>query len=143
MLEHLASQGLDGLPELLRIAPDAAMRAEAADIRGVFNASSRPDAESLLRRAIEKDARSAPRLATWLEENLPEGLTVFAFPAAHRRLLRTTNGLERLNLEIRRRTRVVGVFPNPAACLRLVSAVTVELSDDWYSGRAYLTFDSV
>ena len=124
--------------------PKVEMRAAvAADIRSVFNASSRPDAESLLRRTVEKYARSAPRLAGWLEENLPEGLTVFSFPTSHRRLLRTTNGLERLNQEIRRRTRVVGIFPNPAACLRLVSAVTMELSDDWFSGRAYLTFDSV
>jgi transposase-like protein len=80
-------------------------------------------------------------LADWLEKNIPEGLTVFAFPAAHRRLLRTTNGLERVSREVRRRTRVVGIFPNEAACLRLVSAVLMEIDDAWQVGRVYLTFE--
>ena len=57
-------------------------------------------------------------------------------------MLRTTNGLERLNQEIRRRTRVVGIFPNEAACLRLASAILMEISDEWEAGRAYLTFGS-
>jgi putative transposase len=76
----------------------------------------------------------------WLETNIPEGLTVFAFPEAQRRVLRTTNGLERVNQEIRRRTRVVGIFPNDGACLRLVSAIAMEISEEWESGKAYLSF---
>jgi MFS family permease len=59
----------------------------------------------------------------------------------HRRLLRTTNGLERVNRELKRRTRVVGIFPNEASCLRLVSALLMELSEEWETGRAYLTYD--
>ena len=86
-------------------------------------------------------AQSQPQLAAWLEENLPEGLSVFPFPEAHRRLLRTTNGLERVNQEVRRRTRVCRHFPNEASCLRLVSAVLMEISDEWETGKAYLTFD--
>lgn len=117
------------------------MKAEvAADIRAVFNAPNRTEAEALLLRTVQKYATRVPRLATWLETNIPEGLTVFAFPAPHRRLLRTTNGLERLNKEIRRRTCVVGIFPNEAACLRLVSAITMERSDEWEAGKAYLSF---
>ena len=72
--------------------------------------------------------------------NIPEGLTVFAFPAAYRRLLRTTNGVERLHREVRRRARVVSIFPNQASWLRLVSAIHAEISEEWLIGRIYLTF---
>lgn len=75
-----------------------------------------------------------------MESNIPEGLAVFAFPAAHRRLLRTTNGLERVNQKTRRRTQVVGIFPNEASCVRLVSAIAMEISEEWEAGKAYLSF---
>lgn len=121
--------------------PHQSLKAEvAADIRASFTAPNRAEADALLNKAVQKYAKSAPKLATWLEENIPQGLTVFAFPEAHRRLLRTTNGLERVNKEVKRRTRVVGIFPNEAACLRLVSAVLMEISEEWQAGRAYLTF---
>lgn len=113
----------------------------AADIRGIFNAPDRSTAEFFLQKAIEKYEKTASKLADWLEENIPEGLTVFAFPPGHRRLLRTTNGLERVSREVHRRTRVVGIFPNEAACLRLVSAVLMEIDDAWQVGRVYLTFE--
>ncbi len=116
--------------------------AVAADIRAIFNAPNRAEADALLTKTVQKYVPSAARLAQWLEANIPEGLTVFAFPEAHRRLLRTTNGLERVNQEIRRRTRVVGIFPNEAACLRLVSAITMEISEEWEAGKAYLTFSA-
>ena len=70
---------------------------------------------------------------------MPEGLTVFALPPGHRRRLRTSNMLERLNEEINRRTRVAGLFPNEASALRLVSAVLMEISEDWETNRKYLT----
>jgi transposase-like protein len=114
--------------------------AVAADIRAIFNAPNRAEADALLTKMVQKYAPIAARLAQWLEVNISEGLTVFAFPEAHRRLLRTTNGLARVNKEIRRRTRVVGIFPNEAACLRLVSAITMEISDEWEAGNAYLIF---
>lgn len=114
----------------------------AEDIRTIFNAPDRTVAENYLARAVQKYAKSASRLANWLESDIPEGLTVFSFPATHRRLIRTTNGLERLNREIRRRTRVVSIFPNEASCLRLISAILMETSDDWEGGRIYLTLDS-
>jgi len=114
----------------------------AADIRAVFNAPNRQEAERLLAKAVQKYEKSASRLAQWLEESIPEGLTVFAFPAAHRRLIRTVNGLERLNREIRRRSRVVGIFPNEASCLRLVTAVVMEISEDWLTNRTYLPTNS-
>ena len=87
-----------------------------------------------------KPQQNAPKLAAWLEESLPEGLTVLSFPEPHRRLLRTTNGVERVSREIKRRTQVASIFPNEASCLRLVSALLMETSDDWQAGKAYLTF---
>ncbi len=113
----------------------------AADIRAIFNAPDRISAEAYLVKAVKKYKNTASRLAAWLEANIPEGLTVFAFPAAHRRLVRTTNGLERISREVHRRTRVVGIFPNEAACLRLVSAILMEIDDAWQVGRLYLSFE--
>jgi transposase-like protein len=110
----------------------------AVDIRAIFNAPDRAEAERLLKITVQKYEKSAPQLASWLEENIPEGLTVFNFPAQHRRRLRTTNMLERINKEIRRRTRVATLFPNEASCLRLVSAVLMEISDDWQTDIVYL-----
>ena len=122
--------------------PRRAMLSEVAvDIRAIFNAPDRSSAETFLEKAIQKYEKTASKLASWLEANIPEGLTIFAFPAAHRRLIRTTNGLERISREVHRRTRVVGIFPNEAACLRLVSAVLMEIDDAWQSGRVYLTFE--
>lgn len=121
--------------------PKLEMKASVAtDIRAIFNAQDRSEADALLKRTIQKYAQTASKLAAWMEENLPEGLTVFAFPASHRRLIRTTNGVERLNRELRRRTRVASIFPNEASCLRLISAVLMEISDDWQTDKAYLTF---
>jgi len=120
--------------------PRKDMQAEVAEaIRVIFNAPDRPTAERYLAETVKKYEKTASRLANWMEKNIPEGLTVFSFPAAHRRLIRTTNGVERLNREIKRRTRVVGIFPNEASCLRLVSAVLMEISDEWESGRTYLS----
>ena len=65
---------------------------------------------------------------------------VLSFPEAHRRLLRTTNVVERVNREIKRRTQVASIFPNEASCLRLVSALLMEISDDWHAGKGCLTF---
>jgi len=64
-----------------------------------------------------------------MEANVPESMSVFGLPSTHRRLLRTTNVLERLNMEIKRRTRVATLFPNEPSLLRLGSAVLAEISD--------------
>jgi putative transposase len=121
--------------------PHKDMAAEVAeDIRTIFNAPDRATAEAYLARTVQKYLKTASRLAEWMAANIPEGLTVFAFPTAHRRLLRTTNGVERLHREVRRRARVVSIFPNQASCLRLVSAIHAEISEEWLTGRTYLTF---
>jgi len=123
--------------------PKVAMRQEVAQaIRDVFNAPHREEAYRMLALLVERYRESAPALADWAEENIPEGLTVFALPAAHRTRLRTTNGLERLHREIKRRTRVVTLFPNEAALLRLASAILVEISEEWETGKVYLNMKS-
>lgn len=122
--------------------PRQEMKTEVAqDIRAIFNASSLEQAKQMLDKAVHKYEKSASRLSHWLQNNILEGLTVFALPQSQWRSLRTTNGLERINQEVRRRTRVVGIFPNEASCLRLVTAVLMEISDEWETGRAYMTFD--
>ena len=119
--------------------PRAELRtAVARELRGVFAAADRADAEARLARMVEAWRPRAPRLASWLEENVPEGFTVFALPEAHRRRLRTTNALERLSRELKRRTRVATLFPNEASLLRLVSALAAEISEEWETGRVYL-----
>ena len=82
--------------------------------------------------------KTAPDLSEWMEENLPEGLTVFTLPPSHWKKMRTSNMLERLNKEIKRRTSVATLFPNEASLLRLVSAVLMETSEEWESGKVYL-----
>jgi putative transposase len=77
------------------------------------------------------------KLAQWAE-NLPEGLSVYEFPMEHRIRLRTTNGLERINKEIKRRTRVASIFPNSGSCLRLVSALLAQQDEEWLKGKIYL-----
>lgn len=120
--------------------PHVAMRTEVAhDLRHVFNAADRHEAEQKLAQLVTKYQTKAPDLASWMEQNIAEGLTVFGLPSAHRRRLRTTNVLERLNQEIKRRTRVANLFPNEASLLRLVTAVLNEISDDWETGKTYLT----
>ena len=64
---------------------------------------------------------------------------MFDYPPAHRVRMRTTNGLERINRELKRRTRVVSMFPNAASCLRLVSALLAEFDEEWMTGKIYLT----
>jgi transposase-like protein len=122
--------------------PHKDMQSEVAeDIRTIFNAPDRATADAYLARTILKYEKNASRLSNWMVSNLPEGLMVFSFPGGFRRLLRTTNGVERLHREVRRRARVVSIFPNKASCLRLVSAVLSEISEEWLTGRTYITFE--
>lgn len=123
--------------------PRVGMRREVAeDIRTIFNAPDRETAESYLKKIVAKYANVAPKLADWMEVNVPEGFTVFAFPKSHQRRLRTSNSLERLSQEIKRRTRIVRVFPNESSCLRLISAILMETNEKWEYGRIYLRIES-
>lgn len=110
----------------------------ALRIRSIFNAPDKAEAERLLRQALDAWKSGAPKLAQWAKDNLPDGFTAFDFPDSQRTRLRTTNGLERINREIKRRTRVASIFPNTASCLRLVSALLAERDEEWMTGNIYL-----
>jgi putative transposase len=111
----------------------------ASDIKVIFNADDRAHAEERLQDFVKTYSESQPKLATWAEENLPEGFTVFALPEAHRKRMRTSNACENVNGQIKKRTRVVGLFPSEESLLRLVTGVLVEISETWETGKAYLT----
>lgn len=130
---HLAQNLLDYLP------PNVSQEEASAELRGVFNASSWAEAERLLDLMVTKYAPISKKLSAWLETAIPEGLTVFDFPVEHRRRQRTNNGLERLNREIKRRTRVATLFSNEASLLRLATAVLMEIDEEWQSDKRYLS----
>jgi putative transposase len=131
---HLLHNALQHVPK------DDLKREVIADVQSVLDAPDLPAAEERLQRVVRKYEKSAPKLAAWLEASVPESLTVRRLPPSHRRRLRTTNMLERLNREIKRRTRVATLFPNEASLLRLVTAVVIEISEDWETGKRYVTF---
>lgn len=111
----------------------------AKDIRAIFNAPNIEEAERLLSLTADKYRPHASRLAVWMEDNIPDGFTCFELTDSQRRRLRSTNMLERIHKEVNRRTRVATLFPNEAALLRLVSAILMEVSEEWECGKKYLT----
>ena len=113
----------------------------AEDLRAIFAAPAAAQARETAHSCAERWRGSHPSVAIQLEEALEPCLACYAVPAAHRVRVRTTNGLERFNQELKRRTRVVRIFPNRAALLRLVTALAMEQSEEWVSGRRYLDMD--
>lgn len=123
----------------LHLVPRQNQKSEVAQaLRSVFSAADLAAAQGLLQQLVQHYEKSLPRLSQWLEENVPEGLSVFGLSAPQRRYLRTTNMLERVHKELKRRTWVATLFPNEASLLRLVSAVLAELSEAWECGKIYL-----
>jgi len=86
----------------------------------------------------KRNVDAVPAVADKIDEGIADCLACFFFPGAHRKRIRTTNCLERLNQEIRRRTRVARIFPNDASVLRLVTTLAIEQSEEWETGRQYL-----
>ena len=116
----------------------------AADLRAIFAASATEQALRITSSVAEKwREQGHEKVAEHLEEHVEECFSCLSFPESHRRRIRTTNGLERLNQEIKRRTRVVRIFPNREACLRLVTALCVEHSEEWVTGRRYLDMEEL
>jgi putative transposase len=133
---HLMQNAMHYVPKL-------AMREEVGrELRAVWDAADRSEAERQLSILVNKYQATAPDLAGWMEANVPEGLTVFALPPEHRRRLRTSNLLERLNEEIKRRTRVATLFPNADSLLRLVTAILQETSEEWETAKVYLAMET-
>ena len=119
--------------------PKRSMKKEvASDIRSVLQAPDDEEAKRLLQKIIKKYQDSAPELAKWMESSVPESLTVMQFPEHHRKKIRTSNIAERVNREVKRRTRLVSIFPNVESCLRLASAVACEIDEQWQTGNIYI-----
>ena len=120
--------------------PKQSMKKKVADdIRIIFNAPNKLEADRQLSLMISKYEKLAPKLSEWMESSIPEGLTVFNFKATHRIRLRTTNLAERVNREIKRRTSIVNIFPNVESCERLITGVLIEISESWINGPIYLS----
>jgi transposase-like protein len=113
----------------------------AESIRAIFDAENRVEAERLLKQVVAKYEADMPQLSRWMADNIEEGLTIFNFLVHHRKKLRTSNIAERVNQEIRRRSRVVRIFPNVASCERLAGAIVIEISEHWLSGNMYLSME--
>ena len=133
---HLQQNALQHVPRI------ALRKNLVSQLREIFNAPTRELAEALLKKIVSSYRKSAPDLADWLELNVPESLAVFALPREHRTRLRTSNAAERLSQEIKRRTRVARIFPNPKSLLRLVSALLADIDDHWETSQCvYLTMN--
>jgi transposase-like protein len=110
----------------------------AAGLRIVFTAPTLADARRLATELADRWRVAHSRVAGQIDEHIEACFACYAFPPAHRQRIRSTNGWERLMQEVKRRTRVVRIFPNRDACLRLVTALCAEQSDEWISGMRYL-----
>ena len=121
--------------------PNLSMRKEIAQsIRDIYQAISLEEAKTRIQKTIDEYKEKASRFVEWLEENFEEGLTFYQFPREHWKKIRTSNSLERVNQEIKRRTSIARLFPNEESCKRLVTAILVEIHEDWISGKRYMTF---
>jgi transposase-like protein len=100
-----------------------------------------PEQQHRLPRGVFVAQSKYPRLVAWVEENIEETLTFYRLPRQHHKHLKSTNMLERLNEEIKRRTHVVRIFPNAESCLRLVRALCVETHENWLEAHRYLNMD--
>jgi putative transposase len=114
-----------------------------AIIRSIFTAEDGEQARQRLRAAVEQLERRLPKIAAMLEQAEPDVLAFYTFPAEHWPKLRSTNPLERFNREIGRRTDVVGIFPDDASLIRLVSMLAIEANDEWLVGRSYISQKSM
>ena len=117
-------------------APKQEMKRELGQVvRDIFNCPNLELAQECKKRIVEKYAKTAPKFSEWLENNVEEGLTFLNFPPEHRIRIRTSNAMERLNQEIKRRTRVVRVFSNEESCERLVTAIVQEIHEEYNGPR--------
>ena len=110
-------------------------------MRGIFNSPTLELAQEMKKRAVSEYEKKAPEFSKWLEENIDEGLTIYEFPKEHWKKIRTSNGIERVNREIKRRTRVAVLFPNAESAIRLVTGIIIEIHEEWITGRRYLDME--
>ena len=111
------------------------------ELRWLYDRRDRAEARTDLAAWIGKWQAKYPRLVAWVEDNIEETLTFYRLPRQHHKHLKSTNMLERLNEEIKRRTHVVRIFPNAESCLRLIRALCVETHENWLEAHRYLNMD--
>lgn len=123
-------------------APSQPMKSEIAQaVKDIYQALDKEEGERRMKEIVKKYEKRAPKFSAWLEENSAEGMTFYSYPREHWKKIRTVNVVERLNEEVKRRTRVARLFPNEASCERLVTAVLMEIHEEWISGKRYLTLE--
>jgi transposase-like protein len=111
-------------------------------LKDVFSATDREDAIIRKRRLVEELSQMRPKISQWIDEEIEFCLTVYDLPASHRFRMKSTNMLERFNQEMKRRSRVIRIFPNETSCLRLLGSLCMEQSEEWETGRIYLNIKS-
>lgn len=131
---HFLRNALDHLP---RKAVDDCMQ----ELRWIYDRRDLAEARKDLSLWLDRWGKKYPKLCEWVEENIEESFTFYRLPLEHHKHMKSTNMLERLNEEIKRRTRVVRIFPNSESCLRLVRALAVETHEDWLEASRYLNMD--
>lgn len=110
-------------------------------MRWLYGRRDLAEAQKDLAQWLERWATKYPKLCEWVEESIGEPLTFYRLTVQHHKHMKSTNVLERFNEEIKRRTRVVQIFPNGASCLRLVRALAAETHEGWLEASRYLNMD--
>jgi transposase-like protein len=131
---HFLRNALDYLP---RKADDDCLQ----ELRWLYDRRNIEEARRDLMAWLQKWQQKYPKLCNWVEENIDETLSFYKLPLQHHKHLKSTNMLERLNEEIKRRTHVVRIFPNADSCLRLVRALAIETHENWIEATRYLSMD--
>jgi putative transposase len=133
---HFLRNALDYVP---RKVDDDCLR----ELRWLYDRRDLAEARRDLAAWLAKWQATYPKLCGWVEEHIEETLTFYRLPRQHHKHLKSTNLLERLNEEIKRRTHVVRIFPNAASCLRLIRALAVEMHENWLEAHRYLNMDDL
>ena len=123
---------------VLDATPRAVQSEVKANIQAILNAPDMDTARMLLTKTLEAFVKKAPRAMEILEKGFDDATAILELPEKYRRRLRTTNSLERLNEEIRRRERVIRIFPSRDSANRLIGALLLEIDNKWAGGRRYL-----
>ncbi|MER9927527.1 IS256 family transposase [Mesorhizobium sp. M0048] len=131
---HFLRNALDYVPR--KVDNDCLM-----ELRWFYDRRDLAEVKRDLAQWIAKWQAKYPKLVNWVEDNIEETLSFYRLPLAHHKHMKSTNMLERLNQEIKRRTLVVRIFPNPRSCLRLVRALAVEIHENWLEATRYLNMD--
>lgn len=112
-------------------------------LKQIYDAPDKEMALTVAQLIIDRYRETYPKVSEFLEEKLEETLTFFGYPSKHYRKIRTTNQIEYLNRLIKKRSKVIGIFPNAKSCIRYVSCLLMEIDEDWQTGRRYMGMDSI